>query len=126
MLGLWLTGWPLNFMAIMGLIMVAGIAVNDGVVLVDGYEAQRGSGVPLRQMVSTVSGHRFNHVLVTAVTDVAGFLPVALSPSLLWPPLAIVMIGGLSLTTLITLVGVPSAYVLLYGRREARRTSPVQ
>ena len=85
MLGLWLTGWPLNFMAIMGLLMVAGIAVCDGVVLVDGYEAQRGSALPLRQTVGTVTGERFNHVLVTAVTDVAGFLPVALSPSLLPP-----------------------------------------
>jgi multidrug efflux pump subunit AcrB len=119
MLGLWLTGWPLNFMAIMGLLMVAGIAVNDGVVLVDGYESQRGSGLPLREMVRTVTAERFNHVLVTAVTDVAGFLPVALAPSLLWPPLAIVMIGGLGLTTLITLVGVPSAYVLLQGHHPA-------
>jgi multidrug efflux pump subunit AcrB len=75
-------------------------------------------------MVQTVTAERFNHVLVTAVTDIAGFLPVALAPSLLWPPLAIVMIGGLGLTTLITLVGVPSAYVLLHGHHSAPLISP--
>ncbi len=56
---------------------------------------------------------RTRHVVITTVTTIAGFLPLALSPSLLWPPLAIAIIGGLALSTLLTLAAIPAAYVLV-------------
>jgi multidrug efflux pump subunit AcrB len=111
--GLFLTGWPLNFMAIMGILILFGVVVNDAVVLVDGFEKRRRAGQPLADLVVAGTIERSRHVVITTVTTVAGFLPLALSPSLLWPPLAIVIIGGLSLATLVTLVAIPAAYVIL-------------
>lgn len=118
MLGLWLTGWPLNFMAMMGTVILIGVVVNDALILVDGYEKRRRAGEPVRAAVIAGTIERSRHVVITTVTTIAGFLPLALSPSLLWPPLAIVIIGGLTLATLITLAAIPAAYVLL------RRATP--
>ncbi len=113
MLGLYLTGWPLNFMALMGMMMLFGIVVNDALILVDGFETRRKAGEPIDELVLGGTMQRSRHVVITTVTTIAGFLPLALSPSLLWPPLAIAIIGGLSLATLVTLVGVPAGYLLL-------------
>jgi len=113
MLGLWMTGWPLNFMAIMGMMILIGIVVNDAVILVDGYERRRRRGQALRERVLEGTLERTRHVVITTVTTIAGFLPLALSPSLLWPPLAIAIIGGLSVATLLTLITIPAAYVCL-------------
>ncbi len=114
MLGLFLTGWPLNFMALMGLMMLMGIVVNDALILVDGFERRRKAGEPIVDLVVAGTLERSRHVVITSVTTIAGFLPLAISPSLLWPPLAIAIIGGLSLATLVTLLGLPAAYALLH------------
>jgi len=84
MLALWLTGWPLNFMAIMGMMMLIGVVVNDAVILVDGFEQRRGGQQPTAELVVAGTLERTRHVVITTVTTIAGFLPLALSPSLLW------------------------------------------
>ena len=117
MLGLWLTGWPLNFMAIMGMMMLAGVVVNDAVILVDGFERLCGQQRPIEDAVVTGTLERTRHVVITTVTTIAGFLPLALSASLLWPPLAIAIIGGLAMATLLTLIAIPAAYVVLHPNR---------
>lgn len=114
MLGLFLTGWPLNFMALMGMMMLMGVVVNDALILVDGFERRRQAGEPIPDLVVAGTLERTRHVVITSVTTIAGFLPLAISASLLWPPLAIAIIGGLSLATLVTLVGIPAAYALLH------------
>ena len=121
MVGLWTTGWPLNFMAIMGMMMLMGIVVNDALILVDGFERRRKQGQALNEAVIAGTLERSRHVVITTVTTVAGFLPLALSPSLLWPPLAIAIIAGLSLATLLTLLGVPAAYALVYHSQSFNR-----
>jgi multidrug efflux pump subunit AcrB len=113
MLGLFITGWPLNFMALMGMMMLIGVVVNDAVILIDGYERRRRAGEAAQRVLIDGTVERTRHVVITTVTTIAGFLPLALSPSLLWPPLAIAVIGGLALSTLLTLVAVPAAYGLL-------------
>jgi multidrug efflux pump len=113
MLGLWLTGWPFNFMAIMGMMIVLGVVINDAVILVDGYQRRKRDGQPLRQRVIDGTLDRTRHVVITTVTTIAGFLPLAISPSLLWPPLAIAIIGGEALATMLTLVVIPAAYTYL-------------
>ncbi len=113
MLALWLTGWPLNFMAIMGMLMLVGVMVNDAVILVDGYERRRNRGEPLERLVVDGTLERTPHVVVTSVTTIAGFLPLALSQSPLWPPLALAIIGGLATSTILCLAAVPAAYSLL-------------
>ena len=113
MVGLYLTGWPLNFMAIMGMMMLIGVVVNDAVLLVDGFERRRRTGESLEGIVIDGTLERGRHIVITTVTTIAGFLPLALSPSLLWPPLAIAVIGGLALATCLTLVVVPAGYTIL-------------
>ena len=124
MLGLFVTGWPLNFMAIMGMMVLFGVVINDAVILVDGFERRRRADAPdnqltVEEMVVQGTLERARHVVITTVTTVAGFLPLALSPSLLWPPLAIAIIGGISCSTILTLVAIPAAYLLLRPRLNA-------
>ena len=118
MLGLFVTGWPLNFMAIMGMMMLFGIVINDALILVDGFEARRAAGQPIRELVVAGTMERSRHIVITTATTIAGFLPLALSPSLLWPPLAIAIIGGLSVATLLTLIAIPAAYVVVFSEEE--------
>ena len=66
----------------------------------------------MRQLVIHGTHERTLHVIVTSVNTIAGFIPLALSHSPLWPPLAIAIIGGLTMSTLICLVALPAAYVL--------------
>ena len=113
MLGLFVTGWPLNFMAIMGMIMLIGVVVNDALILVDGFERRRELGQTVSEAAVHGTLERSRHVVITTVTTIAGFFPLAVSPSLLWPPLAIAIIVGLACATTITLVAVPAAYVVL-------------
>jgi multidrug efflux pump subunit AcrB len=112
MVGLWLTGYPLNFMAIMGMMMLVGVMVTNAIILVEGFEQRRAAGQPMRQLVIDGTRERTLHVVVTSVNTITGFIPLALSHSPLWPPLAIAIIGGLTMSTVICLVAIPSAYVL--------------
>jgi multidrug efflux pump subunit AcrB len=112
MVALWLTGYPLNFMAIMGMMMLVGVMVTNAVILVEGYERRRAAGESVRQLVIEGTHERTLHVVVTSVNTIAGFIPLALSHSPLWPPLAIAIIGGLSMSTVICLVALPAAYTL--------------
>jgi multidrug efflux pump subunit AcrB len=123
MAGLFLTRWPLNFMAMMGMIILIGVVVNDSLILVDGFERRRKQGQSIRRLVVSGSLERTRHVVITTITTTAGFLPLAISPSLLWPPLAIAIIGGLIVATLVTLVAVPVAYALLCRRLEVHPSS---
>jgi multidrug efflux pump subunit AcrB len=115
MVGLWLTGWPLNFMAIMGMTMLAGMLVTNAVILVDGYERRREAGEAMPQLVIEGTQERSLHVVVTTANTITGFIPLAISASPLWPPMAIAMIGGLSTSVLVCFVLVPAAYTLLRG-----------
>ena len=74
---------------------------------------RRVAGEPIGQLVVSEAIERSRHVVITTVTTITGFLPLALSPSLLWPPLAIAIIGGLTLATALTLVAIPTAYTIL-------------
>lgn len=114
MLGLFVTGWPLNFMAIMGMMMLFGIVINDALILVDGFETRRAAGEPISDLVVAGTMERSRHIVITTATTIAGFLPLAISPSLLWPPLAIAIIGGLAVATILTLIAIPAGYVVMY------------
>jgi len=108
-----LTGWPLNFMALMGMLMLMGVVVNDTVILLDGLERPCDESQNLADRVVKGAIERSRHIVITTVTTIAGFLPLAFTRSLLWPPLAIAIIGGLIMATMLTLFAVPAAYYWL-------------
>ncbi|SEA60809.1 efflux RND transporter permease subunit [Alkalimonas amylolytica] len=115
-LGLWLTGTGLSVIVFIGLIMLAGIVVNNAIVLIDRINQLRQSGLLLRDAVLQAGESRLRPVLMTTLTTVLGLLPLALGTgegSEVRAPMAITVIFGLLLSTLLTLVFIPVLYALV-------------
>jgi hydrophobe/amphiphile efflux-1 (HAE1) family protein len=116
-LALRLTGTPLSAPVLLGVILLAGIVVNNAILLVEYIEEYRGMGTSLRQAVIDAGAVRLRPILMTTMTTVLGMLPLAFGigeGSELMQPLAIAVVGGLSVSTLLTLFVVPSTYVLAH------------
>ncbi|MEM6925630.1 MAG: efflux RND transporter permease subunit, partial [Myxococcota bacterium] len=117
--GLLLGGQPFGFMSLLGVIALVGIVVNNAIVLIDLVEVRRRGGDGVPDAVAAAVRQRMRPILLTTCTTVAGMLPLALSPSPLWPPLAWAMISGLVASTALTLIAVPALYCVLFGERRA-------
>ena len=118
-LGLWLYDMPLSMPVWLGLIMLAGIVVNNAIVLVEQIEIERGHKVQLVDAISTAAGLRLRPILMTSLTTVLGMTPLALGlgeGSEMLQPLAFVIVWGLSFSVLVSLVLVPAMYWLFYSR----------
>jgi len=123
--GLTLTGTPVSVIAVIGAIMLAGIVVNNGIVLVDRINQLR-RGLDLESAVQQAGRERLRPILMTTATTVLGLLPMALGlgeGAELRAPLAITVIWGLTLATLLTLVVVPAAYALITPGRAVAATA---
>ncbi len=114
---LWLFGFPFGFMSIVGSMGLVGVAINDSIVILAGFEedpdAARGD---IRAMVRVVLGAS-RHVLSTTLTTVAGFIPLVLAGGGFWPPLAVAISGGVGGATFLALLFVPAAYRLTNANR---------
>ncbi|MFH2052707.1 MAG: efflux RND transporter permease subunit [bacterium] len=120
--GLYLRGLSVSVIAIIGAIMLAGIVVNNGIVLVDRINQLRQLRLPLAEAVQRAGRERLRPILMTTVTTVLGLLPMSLGlgeGAELRAPLAVAVISGLLLATLLTLVVVPVVYTLMSGREAA-------
>ncbi|MBD1836186.1 efflux RND transporter permease subunit [Cyanobacteria bacterium FACHB-472] len=110
---LWLFGYPFGFTAILGTIGLIGIAVNESTVVLAALHehplARQGDEIAAREVVV----HATRHMIATTVTDMVGFVPILFDKSGFWPPLAIIVVGGLGGTTLLTLYLLPAAYLLI-------------
>ena len=112
---LWITNTTLDMIGALGVIMLVGIVVKNGIVLVDYINLMRDRGYELTEAIALSGASRLRPVLMTAFTTLLGMLPMALSNgegSEMWRPLGIVVIGGLLVSTFITLIIVPVAYGL--------------
>ncbi len=112
---LFITGTTLSVMALVGLVMLAGIVVNNGIVMVDYINQLRDRGRNLYDAVEEGGRIRMRPVLMTAATTILGMLPLAFewgSGSENWAPLARAVIGGLITATLLTLIVIPIMYVI--------------
>ena len=115
-LALWITGTTLDMIGALGVVMLVGIVVKNGIVLVDYINLMRDRGYKLNEAISMSGASRLRPVLMTAFTTLLGMLPMALSQgdgSEMWRPLGIVVIGGLLVSTFITLIIVPVVYGLI-------------
>jgi len=113
------TGLTLSVVTFIGVIMLLGVVVNNGIVLVDYINQLRERGHPLRQAVLEGGRARLRPVLMTSLTTMLGMLPMALSSGMgaeMWSPLGITIIGGLLISTLITLVLIPVVYTSFHIR----------
>ena len=114
--GLWLGGWSLSFTAAIGIVALIGIEIKNSILLVDFAEQLRRQGVGLREAIEQAGEIRFLPVLLTSATAIGGLLPLALSGSGLFSPMACAIIGGLVTSTLLSRVATPVMYLLLAER----------
>ena len=115
-LALWITGTTLDMIAALGIVMLLGIVVKNGIVLVDYINLMRDRGHELSDAIALSGRSRLRPVMMTAMTTILGMLPMALSRgegSEMWHPLGIVVIGGLLVSTFVTLIVVPVFYAVL-------------
>jgi multidrug efflux pump subunit AcrB len=113
MTALWITGNSVSFVAIIGLIALAGIEVKNTILLVDFTNQMRRDGTPLVEAVRSAAEIRFLPILLTSMTAIGGMLPIAISVNPMISPLAIVIIGGLVSSTLLSRIVTPVVYKLL-------------
>lgn len=110
---LWLTGNSMSFVAVVGLIALAGIEVKNSILLVDFTNQLRAEGKPLDDAIREAGEVRFLPIVLTSLTAIGGLLPIALSSNPLISPLAIVLIGGLISSTLLSRIVTPIIYRLI-------------
>jgi|HubBroStandDraft_3_1064219.scaffolds.fasta_scaffold00677_3 CzcA family heavy metal efflux pump len=117
----WASHAELNVSSAMGLILLVGLVVKNGIVMIDYAHHLRERGEPLPAAIAAAARVRLRPILMTTLCTLFGLLPLALglgAGAELQKPLALAVIGGLGLSTLVTLYALPSIYVALAGRRE--------
>jgi multidrug efflux pump subunit AcrB len=111
--GLLATGQPLSFFGTLGIISLAGIIINNAIVLIDQIDIER-SQLKLRDAIVAASQKRLRPILLTSATTVLGLAPMAIAGGALWQPMAVLMMSGLAAASLLTLIFVPAGYFLLF------------
>jgi multidrug efflux pump subunit AcrB len=124
LLALWLTGFPLGFMAIVGMMGLAGVAINDSIVVLAAIRSacqskavgndQPHAKLTIAEIATVVSGCT-RHILATTLTTVVGFSPLIINGGAFWPPLAITIAGGVAGATILALYFAPTMYRSLCG-----------
>jgi len=120
LLTLWLTNTTLNVMSLMGIVMLTGIAVSNSILIVEFTRQLREDGEAVREAVAMACRVRLRPVLMTSLATIIGLLPMALKlgeGSESYAPLARALLGGLTLSVLLTVFLVPAGYLLVYGRK---------
>jgi multidrug efflux pump subunit AcrB len=110
------TGNPMSFVAVVGLIALVGIEVKNSILLVDFTNQLRERGVPLQEAIERAGEIRFVPIVLTSLTAIGGLIPLAIEGNPLYSPLALVLIGGLISSTLLSRLVTPVMYKLLPPR----------
>ena len=114
--GHWIIGIEVTMMSFFGIIALAGVVVNDSLILVDFVNKERKMGVPLIQAVQDAGGKRFRAIILTSLTTFFGLIPIVLETSLqaqIMIPMAVSLAFGILFATVITLFLIPAMYMLL-------------
>jgi HAE1 family hydrophobic/amphiphilic exporter-1 len=116
-----LTHTTVNVMSLMGLIMMTGIVVSNSILIVEFTNSLRKEGMPIKEAVATACRVRLRPVLMTSLATILGMIPMALAleaGSEQYAPLARSIIGGLTISVIVTVFVVPAAYLLIHRREE--------
>jgi len=109
---LWITGNTFSFTAFIGLTSLVGIVVNNSIILVDYINKLRDRGEPIGRALQLAAETRLTPIVLTALTTIGGLLPLTLRGGTLWAPMGWTIIGGLLVSTMLTLIIVPVTYML--------------
>ncbi|HEX3571892.1 MAG TPA: efflux RND transporter permease subunit, partial [Acidobacteriaceae bacterium] len=115
------TGTTLNVMSLMGVVMMTGIVVSNSILIVEFTRSLRKIGMPIREAVATACQVRLRPVLMTSLATILGMVPMALAleaGSEQYAPLARAIIGGLTVSVIVTVFVVPAAYLWVHGKEE--------
>jgi len=111
-----ISGRPLGFVAILGILALMGMIARNAVILIEQIEAERAQGSELWDAVVEGAVSRFRPIMLTAISTVLGFIPIA--PTVFWGPMAFAIMGGLFVATLLTLIVLPALYVIFFRVKE--------
>ncbi|WP_397574862.1 efflux RND transporter permease subunit [Sphingorhabdus sp.] len=125
-IALLVTGNNLSFLAVIGFIALIGIEIKNSILLVDFTSQLRASGYALREAIEKAGEVRFLPVLLTSVTAIGGLMPLALFGGSLYGPLAIVLIGGLISSTVLSRIVTPAMYLLVVRGDVAKAPDRIQ
>ncbi len=111
-----LSGRPLGFVAILGILALLGMITKNAVILIGQIEAERDQGRSVWDAALDASSSRFRPIMLTAVSTVLGMIPIA--PTVFWGPMAFAIMGGLLVATILTLIFLPTLYVAWFRGTE--------
>lgn len=119
-MGLMVSGAFFSFTALLGIYSLVGIIVNNGIVLIDKIDLERSTGTTIQESIINACLARMRPILMTTLTTILGLIPMALFGGEMWFPMAVVIMGGLAVGSILTLGFVPVLYSLFF--REAQKT----
>ena len=111
-----ITARPLGFVAILGILALMGMIARNAVILIEQIETERAQGRGVWDAVVEGAVSRFRPIMLTAISTVLGFIPIA--PTVFWGPMAFAIMGGLFVATILTLVVLPALYVIFFHVKE--------
>jgi multidrug efflux pump len=112
---LMLSGRPLGFVAILGVLALLGMISKNAVILIGQIDAERALGKTPWEAAVDASSSRFRPIMLTAISTVLGMIPIA--PTVFWGPMAFAIMGGLLVATVLTLIFLPTLYVAWFGAK---------
>jgi multidrug efflux pump subunit AcrB len=113
---------PLGFVAILGILALIGMIAKNAVILIVSIEEERAAGAGVTDAVMTACKNRLTPLVLTAISTVLGLIPIA--PTIFWGPMAIAIMGGLLVASLLTLILLPVLYITVFGREERMSPAP--
>jgi len=116
-----LSGRPMGFVTILGILALLGMISKNAVILISQIDAERAQGKSPWDAAVDASSSRFRPIMLTAVSTVLGMIPIA--PTVFWGPMAVAIMGGLLVATVLTLVLLPTLYVSWFGEKGRVGTS---
>jgi multidrug efflux pump subunit AcrB len=116
-------GFSFSVMAFVGLTSLMGIVVNNSIILVDTANQLVEKGDSIRAAIVSAAQTRFTPIVLTTLTTIGGLLPLTLKNSSLWTPLGLVIIGGMLISTVVTLFIVPVLYLLITRKRGSQQVA---
>ena len=114
-----ISGRPLGFVAIIGILALMGMIARNAIILIEQIEAERAQGREMWDAIVEGAVSRFRPIMLTAISTVLGFIPIA--STVFWGPMAFAIMGGLFVATLLTLIVLPAIYVIFFRVKESKQ-----